>query len=380
MKKLLKILLLPMCLVLLCNLNLTKVSAEEITEEVVNTIVGQVYTYVEEDKNYSFTILDETKAECIVNNGEQTITITMEYTYENDILTFTMLGEKVGDFTIGENNVLSVYEISEDEIPEEIIQPCNVTLSYVENGKITFSTTEGQVGEVVEVYYVADLLYDLVEIKVNGVALTADEYGVYSFTLVEGENIVSAKFAIDDAKLEQVASLLNKLKEGNWEELLTVSNLMQFISWVITLGCSSGFFITLYKAKKYKQITPTEIGKKVDDKIEEVLGGELANFLKNVFGPFSEQMLEKFDKMENSTKTLVKCFVLMQENTPESRLAILNELNTLNSKETGELVSQIKTLIAEEVKKQEAKSQKLIETIEDLKNETSLEVTEPTHL
>lgn len=262
------------------------------------------------------------------------------------------------------------------EVPEtEIVYPCNVSLSYIENGTITFSKTEGEIGEIVEVYNTPDLLYDLIEIKVNGVVLTPDEYGVYSFVLVEGENIVSAKFEVSDEKLEQVADLLSKAKEGKWEEIFTVSNLMQLISWLITLGCSSGFFVTLYKSRKYKQITPQEIAKKVDEKLDEVLDNKLTTFLKDTFGPFNENMLEKFASMENSTKTMVRCFILMQENTPESRIAILKELDSLNKDETGVLALQVKELIAAEVKKQEADNKALEKTIEELKSETSSTVT-----
>lgn len=263
------------------------------------------------------------------------------------------------------------------EMPEEpvVVYPCSVSLSYIENGTVTLSKTEGEVGDIVEVYNTPDLLYDLIEIKVNGVVLTPDEYGVYSFVLVEGENIVSAKFEVSDEKLEQVADLLNKVKEGSWEEIFTVNNLFQLISWLITLGCSSGFFVSLYKSRKYKQITPQEIAKQVDDKINSVLDDKLSKFLSDTFGPFNENMLQKFSSMENSTKTMVRCFILMQENTPESRIAILKELDSLNNNETGQLTLQVKELIAEEVKKQEADNKALSETLEELKSETTTTVT-----
>ena len=390
MKKKIKFLCVLSCLALICSLTLVNVNAEELPEEPIveenGSIIGQTYTYVE-DKNYTFTILDETQVEVIATDKideTQSITVIMQYTYIDGILTISMLDEVIGEFVIEENNTLSIYappKVEEQEIEEpkveepEIVYPCSVSLSYIENGIITFSHTEGNVGDLIEVYITPDLLYDLVELKVNGVDLVADEYGMYSFVLVEGINVVSARFEVSDAKLEQVADLLNKVKEGSWEEIFTVSNLMQLISWLITLGCSSGFFVTLYKSRKYKQITPQEIAKKVDEKLDEVLDDKLTNFLKDTFGPFNENMLQKFSSMENSTKTMVRCFILMQENTPESRIAILKELDNLNKEETGVLALQVKSLIAEEVKKQEADNKALSQTIEDLKNETSSTVT-----
>ena len=82
-------------------------------------------------------------------------------------------------------------------------------------------------------------------------------------------------------------------------------------------------------------------------------------------------MLKKFEGMETSTKTMVRCFILMQENTPESRIAILKELNSLNSDETNVLAQQVKELIAEEVKKQGEQNKVLEDTLEELKAETS---------
>lgn len=372
MAKIIKLLCILFCIVLTGTFALVNVNAEETEQEepVEPEYVEEVFTYYEGERVYTYIIFNEQQARCIITMGENDSTeLLMTYIYENEILTFYMLGEQLGTFTIGENNILELYE-------EPVIEfPCSVSLSEVKNGTITFSKTEGEIGEIIEVYNTPALLYDLIEITANGVVLTPDEYGVYSFVLVEGENIVTAKFEVSDEKLQQVADLLNKAKEGNWEEIFTVSNLMQLISWLITLGCSSGFFVTLYKSKKFKELTPQEIARKVDEKINSVLDERLATFLKDVFGPFTENMLQKFSGMENSTKTMVRCFILMQENTPESRLAILNELNNLNNNETGQLTLQVKNLIAEEVRKQEEQSKALNETIENLKTETSTNVT-----
>lgn len=265
------------------------------------------------------------------------------------------------------------------ETPEEpiIVYPCKVTISDVKNGTIEVSKTEGEIGEIVEIYNTPDLLYDLTQLTVNGIVLTPDKYGIYSFALIEGENIVAAKFEVSDEKLEKIAELLGQAKEGKWEDIFTVSNLMQLISWIITTLCSSGFFITLYKSRKYKQLTPQEIAKQVETKLDNVLGEKLSGFLTDIFGPYSEAMLTKFEKMETSTKTLVRCFILMQENTPESRIAILKELDGLNSNETNLLTTQVKELIAEEVKKQEEQSKNLSNTLEELKVEVN---NKPTHL
>lgn len=290
---------------------------------------------------------------------------------------FTLISVNAEEAGEQDGTITDTEEGVDTEVPEEpvIEYPCTVVVSDVKYGTLTFSKTEGEIGEIIEIYNTPDLLYEIIELKVNDVVLTPNEYGVYSFALVEGENIVSAKFEVSSEKLEKVAELLNQVKEGSWEEIFTLSNLFQLISWLITLGCSSGFFVTLYKSRKFKQLTPQEIASNVDEKINSVLDERLSSFLKDVFGPYNENMIEKFSEMENSTKTMVRCFILMQENTPEARIAILKELNELNKNETNHLASQVKALIADEVKKQEEQNKALNDTLEELKNETSTNVT-----
>lgn len=126
----------------------TKVSAEEdsssdtTTEDVVveneNLTVGAVYTYIEDEKTLTFTILNETQAECVISDGEQSATAIMDYSYIDHILTFSMLGEEIGSFTIGENNVLSFYEVPTpdtdfEDIVDDEYQPSDLQIWVEEN-------------------------------------------------------------------------------------------------------------------------------------------------------------------------------------------------------------------------------------------------------
>lgn len=258
---------------------------------------------------------------------------------------------------------------------EPVVYACQIIIPEFENGEVTAAVMEGNVGDVVEIYYTPWLLYSLETLACNGVSLTPNEYGIYSIVLVEGENVISATFVVDDVKLEKVAELLNQAKQGDWKSIFSVSNLMQLISWLITTFCASGFFVTLYKMKKYKVTTMEDVNTNTQKTVETVCANSITNFLTNFMTDYSKTTTEKLDSMEKSNKTLVKCFILMQENTPEARMAILSELDKLSSDENSSaLTTTIKELIKQEVQKQEEKTKALEETIDALQKTTEEEI------
>ena len=279
---------------------------------------------------------------------------------------------------------LPVYAFAEEELPTEetvevtpepIVYPCKVVISDIENGEIATSIVEGEVGQTVEIYNTPWLLYSLETMAVNGVLLTPNEYGIYTFELVEGDNIITATFVVDDAKLEKVAELLNQAKEGDWSSIFSVSNLLNLISWVITTFCASGFFITLYKSKKFKTLTMEEVNTNVQKSVDAGCSNSITNFLTTFMTDYSNGLTKKLDSMEVSNKVLVRCFILMQENTPESRLAILAELDKLGTEEDNTaLTNTIKELIKQEVIKQEEKTKSLEEAIDNLQKTTEEEI------
>lgn len=266
-------------------------------------------------------------------------------------------------------------EVTPEPTPEPIVYDCKVVISDMQYGEVATSIIEGNIGDVVEVYNTPWLLYSLETMAVNGVLLTPNEYGIYTFELVEGDNVITATFVVDDAKLEKVAELLNQAKQGDWKSIFSVSNLMQLVSWLITTFCASGFFITLYKSKKFKTLTMEEVNTNVQKSVDNGCSNSINNFLTNFMTDYSNGLTKKLDSMEKSNKVLVRCFILMQENTPESRLAILAELDKLGTEEDNTaLTNTIKELIKQEVNNQEQKSKALEEAIENLQKTTEEEI------
>lgn len=251
------------------------------------------------------------------------------------------------------------------ETSTEVEYPCKVVISDVSYGDILTDLTEGNVGDIVTIYAKPYVLCSIEYVKVNGVDLIADESGNYSFSLVEGENVITAVFKIDQEQVSKIATLFESAKAGNWQDIFNMENLFTVIGWTITTLLSSGFFVTLLKYKKIKTTTAdntTEIAKAA---IDDNLSQAVTTFLKTTLGPTFDTISAKLSSTEEVCKVLARCFVLSQENTPESRLAIIQELTKLQTTNEN-LTAQVKEIINNEIKKNEELKNAKVKAIEEL--------------
>ena len=138
----------------------------------------------------------------------------------------------------------------------------------------------------------------------------------------------------------------------------------------------SGFFVTILKSKKLELNTKMKT-------TEENQKDSYAAFNKVITEqiiPLINKIDTKSDETETVCKTLAKCFILSQEGTPESRIAIINELTNLQ-KTSKDLSSQVLEIINKEVEikaNAEAEKIKALQELEDANNKlgTSAENTE----
>lgn len=288
---------------------------------------------------------------------------------------------------VGSNETNGDFEYATKNLSLEVVpeSPCTVIVGNVENGNISVDITEGEVGDILTITVTPDILYDIESVSVNGVFLIHSEddpVGVYKTTLSIGGNVVEAKFKISDEKLQEIAGIINSIQNGDWKNVFTIDNVFKLINWAITLFCSIGFFKTLIKYKKFKTRSLEEVTNEVNESVKAKTAEAISIFLKEFFEPFLNTMNDKIDGIQESSKVLTKCFILMQENTPESRIAILNELEKIKSDENA-LTNTIKNLISEEISKNEEKAKQTFEKIEELKqinNDKENEENEIEHL
>lgn len=278
-----------------------------------------------------------------------------------------------------EENTSSEEESSDTVITEEY--DCYVTIVASKGGEILTDITEGNVGDVCTLYVGENLFYDLSSIEVNGVALIANEDKTYTFALVEGENVITSTFVINNEEVSSVLQTLEKAKNGDWSQIFNVDNVLTVVSWIITTLLSSGFFITLIRTRKIKAKTINEVHDAIKEVSESTVAEAIKNFLETTMGDSLTTITAKLDSTNEVCKVLARCFMLSQENTPESRLAIIKELTDLKTNEE-ELSNKIKLIISNQIEEsnkiQEAKIAKLNELkkandkIKTIKNEDNL--------
>lgn len=256
---------------------------------------------------------------------------------------------------------LSLITTEEEKEASIVINPCKY-------GEITTDIESGNVGDVVTIWATPYSLCKLENVTVNGVNLAVKEDGSYQFVLVKGENVINASFVIDNETIEFITGLVGEVEESGIEEIFTMKNLFSLISIVLNSFFGIGFLLSLLKSKKLKAKTSKEIANDVEGTLEKKSAEAINNFLTNTFAPIFDKINSQMMEVDDVCKTLARCFILSQENTPESRLAIIDEITKLK-KTNEELSEQIRTAINLEVAKNEEVKKQKKQAIEELKKQ-----------
>lgn len=247
---------------------------------------------------------------------------------------------------------------------------CKVVLQPCQYGDMLADKEGGNVGDIVTLIAKPYSLFGVESVTVNGVALTQNEDGNYNFTLVEGENVVVATFKVNQEEISYILGLIEKAKDGDWEDIFSLKNLFTIISWVISLFTAGGLCVTLLKKQKIKAKTAEEISAAV----EEVTKGETSKavnaFMEKILGPSFDMFSEKLKEINEMCASMAKCMVLAQENTPEARLAIIQELSKTNEK-AQDLAEEVKKIVHDEMSATEKEKQEKIDTLKDLEEKNN---------
>lgn len=322
----------------------------------------------------------------VLKNGEEERTIEGTYTIdpETGIYTLTPNDETLVDLTVevvldSETGKFSFYE--EEELPpveEEPKYPATVVHSQYLYGDVLTDIEGGNIGDIVTVYAKPYSLCKIVKVLVNGNELTPNEDGNYQFSLNEGENLIEATFEIDQEQMKYIVDMITNAKEGNWEEIFSVKNLFTIISWIISALMGSGFLITWLKNKKIESDTKVNVVDEVNSVLNTNNAQVVKDFLEKTLQPLVNNIKADNVATKEVVTTLARCFMLSQENTPESRLAIINELTKVQNS-SNEIAQQVKELIDLEILKanQEKESKKqALEELEKVNENLGVEVPE----
>lgn len=365
MKKILCFVFVFFSLISLCSLNVFAAEEEVVEtpeEEVVETV--KVYTGVDEDLVMTLSLLTEETYSLHVKQGETEATLTGKYVVVEESIIDVYLGDTLfARFELDSEN-MTLTEIEFDEIETPIVYPCQVVIKESLNGSVIADIEEGNIGDVVTLKIQPMVFCKLVKVTVNGVDLLPNELGKYTFMLVEGENVISAEFVLDQENMKVVVDMINNAKLGNWEDIFSLNNLMNLISWGISLLMGSGFLLTLLKCKKIEAKTTEQ----VSAASQESAKGAINEYFETVIVPILEKQASKLESSNNAIYTMARCMTLAQENTEASRLAIVDELTKLVITDTN-LATQVKTIIAEQVSQLKQVEEEKKISIEELEKE-----------
>lgn len=268
------------------------------------------------------------------------------------LLLFACLGLGAA-VAFGSPKFLPVHaEPDEPSIVEPEDLSATVTLSKVEHGSVEASILEGQEGDICKLNVKAELLYLVSSVKVNETTLIEDENisGLYSFALTRGENIVTVTIVVNEEILGNLSTIYDEMRNKDWTQLFSVENVITLIKWV--LDCGILFAIIRYYirdkrlADKVEKTIKNEIDKIIPDATKESVIATVQNVLEPVFAQLKADNVE----LTRAMQAFARCMALAQENTPESRTAILEILSNLNisdEKTLAEVKAYIDKLFAD---------------------------------
>ena len=135
---------------------------------------------------------------------------------------------------------------------------------------------------------------------------------------------------------------------SNYAEESLVSKI---ITWLVDAGVISALFVVYVKYRRHKAMTLEDVAKLTVDKVEETL--------KDQFGELSKEQIKqitsKVGDLERSIETVMKVLVLMQDNTPKGKAALIEYLgDKTKSEEVKKATEEVEQAIkVEEEAKQE---------------------------
>lgn len=146
----------------------------------------------------------------------------------------------------------------------------------------------------------------------------------------------------------------------NWESLLTVQNLMTIGAWVLLFIAIIAMYLINMRYKKRGSTTLEEVQKALGAQINDTFGEQVAkqvnDMLNAVVAPSYDAIVKKVSFVDQNVSTLIRCLLVMQENTPEARLAVTEYLAQLD-KSNDEQAEQVRQLIQNEMDKYKAEQE-----------------------
>lgn len=154
--------------------------------------------------------------------------------------------------------------------------------------------------------------------------------------------------SIEEPTTQEVAPVeaeeASELKD--WvKEYFSADKVAMYMSWVAYIGTIIGLVANINKLKKANNLTLQNVSDKVQKQLEDTVGKEVKEQVER----FLPALVSTQEKTNELLKMFTKIQALAQENTPESRVAILELIEEMGA--IGkDITDNAKDLIKEEVR------------------------------
>ena len=250
-----------------------------------------------------------------------------------------------------------VVEEPTEEEPEEpeVVYPCQVTIGSFKHGSVEVDIKEGNVGDICTIYAKHDLLYKVEGVWVNNVALIEDEEisGKYCFALAEGENAISVSFVVDEELCGELTAIVREASDQDWTRLFTVENAIVIVKWLLDGGILIAMIRYFVKDKRLEKKLENQVQDTLQKVIPETTKNTVLKTVEEVITPMFAETKADYVELMKAMGVFAKCMALAQENTPDSRRAILDELSGLkigDLETLGEVRKSIEAMVERHTK------------------------------
>lgn len=175
--------------------------------------------------------------------------------------------------------------------------------------------------------------------------------------VVEPVEPVVEQVVDEEPVTEQVAVEKPNAVDNFMNEYFSPDKIAMYMSWVTYAGTIVGLGVNLRKLKKEKNLTVQDVSTEVQGKIKEAVADEIKVYLPSI--------VTTQENLKDTMKDFSKILALSQENTPESRIAILEVIEHLGT--IGkEITDNSKQVVTEAVKAVETKKEETNKKIEEV--------------
>lgn len=352
----------------------------------VFSVTNEVYTYIEGDKSYELTLLDDNNYNLVIYTGE-TINATINGTYienENNSIELYVDGELLYSVYVNDENL--TFSLTPLNPPiEDIKEVYFFDVLDVEGGSVSleFSREVDGVEEIVESGYQkgdkvkltldASVFYriDNINVKVNETTLSLEHIEntiEWSFYLnEEGTYTITPSFVVDNELFQKFLDLYNDFKTGDLGQIFSIQNIT-FVA--MTLFYLIYFIVKIAGDRKFKKnvisdvcttfgldknSTPTQIVNQVTEKS---------------VVPIMKDVKKSQDKNNQIIKTLTLALLYIQENTPEARERVVKLIGKLENMddEVNDVVQEVLKVLkneADEKTKQEQENKETLTKVQE---------------